>query len=144
MNRIGLTPHSLACKLRKERLEKIRTHFKKLKTTFLSQLKTDHPEISVNGSFDNSVDNCLNLHIPGIDVSALLMRMDIKGIYFSQNSACHGQSISPSIVLKAMGLSSAEAWSSARFSFSELNSEDDIRTAANLISKEISKLKGFA
>jgi len=143
-NLLGILAFGLACKLRKERLEKIRTHFKKLKTTFLSQLKTDHPDISVNGSIDHSVDNCLNLHIPGIDVSALLMRMDMKGIYFSQNSACHGQSISPSSVLKAMGLSSDQAWSSARFSFSELNSEDDIRTAANLISKEISKLKGFA
>jgi len=110
---------------------------------FLSSLKRDHPKISINGSIDNSVDNCLNLYIPGIDVSALLIRMDIKGVYFSQNSACHGQSISPSSVLKAMGLSSAEAWSSARFSFSELNSEDDVRTAANLISNEISKLKGI-
>ena len=143
-NLLGILAFGLACKLRKEGFKRVQAHCKMLKKMFLSVLKTDHPDISVNGSIDNSVDNCLNLHIPGIDVSALLMRMDMKGIYFSQNSACHGQSISPSSVLKAMGLSSKEAWSSARFSFSELNSEDDIRTAANLISKEISKLKGFA
>ncbi len=143
-NLLGILAFGLACKLRKERLEKVQVHCKQLKKAFLSRIKADHPEISINGSIDNSVDNCLNLHIPGIDVSALLMRMDMKGIYFSQNSACHGQSISPSSVLKAMGLSSDHAWASARFSFSELNSEDDIRTAANLLLKEISKLKGFA
>ena len=140
-NLLGILAFGLACKLRKERLEKGQAHCEKLKTIFLSRLKTDHPEISINGSFANSVDNCLNLHIPGIDVAALLMRMDMKGIYFSQNSACHGQSISPSSVLKAMGLSSDEAWSSARFSFSELNSEGDILHAANLITSEIRALK---
>ena len=140
-NLLGILAFGLACKLRKERLEKVQAHCEKLKTIFLSRLKTDHPEISINGSFANSVDNCLNLHIPGIDVAALLMRMDMKGIYFSQNSACHGQSISPSSVLKAMGLSSDEAWSSARFSFSELNSEGDILHAANLITSEIRALK---
>ena len=140
-NLLGILAFGLACKLRKERLEKVQAHCEKLKTIFLSRLKTDHPEISINGSFANSVDNCLNLHIPGIDVAALLMRMDMKGIYFSQNSACHGQSISPSSVLKAMGLSSDEARSSARFSFSELNSEGDILHAANLITSEIRALK---
>ena len=143
-NLLGILAFGLACKLRKERLEKVQAHCEKLKTIFLSRLKTDHPEISINGSFANSVDNCLNLHIPGIDVAALLMRMDMKGIYFSQNSACHGQSISPSSVLKAMGLSSAEAWSSARFSFSELNTELDIQGATQLISKEISQLKNIS
>jgi cysteine desulfurase len=140
-NLLGILAFGLACKLRKERLENVRAHCEKLKKTFLSRLKTDHPEISINGSLDNSVGNCINLYIPGIDVSALLMRMDIKGVYFSQNSACHGQSISPSSVLKAMGLSSAEAWSSARFSFSELNTNEDIKETARLISHEIEKLK---
>jgi len=140
-NLLGILAFGLACKLRKERLGKVRLHCESLKQMFLSSLKSDHPKISINGSIDNSVDNCLNLYIPGIDVSALLMRMDIKGVYFSQNSACHGQSISPSSVLKAMGLSSAEAWSSARFSFSELNTEEEVNIAANHISKEIALLK---
>jgi cysteine desulfurase len=140
-NLLGILAFGLACKLRKERLEKVQAHCKKLKTTFLSVLKADHPEISINGSIENSVDNCLNIHIPGIEVGALLVRMDIKGIYFSQNSACHGQSISPSSVLKAMGLSSDEAWSSARFSFSELNTNEEIKESARLISHEIEKLK---
>jgi cysteine desulfurase len=143
-NLLGILAFGLACRLRKERLEKVQAHCEKLKRAFLSELVTDHPDISVNGSIGHSVDNCLNLHIPGIDISALLMRMDMKGIYFSQNSACHGQSISPSSVLKAMGLSSAEAWSSARFSFSELNTELDIQGATQLISKEISQLKNIS
>ena len=56
-------------------------------------------------------------------------------------SACASASLSPSYVLKAMGLSDTDAHSSVRFSLGRYTSEEDIERAIEHIHQVVAKLQ---
>lgn len=72
------------------------------------------------------VSNVSNLYLPDVDGEELLMRLDLKQIYTSLGSACSSGSLEPSRVLLNMGRSLREALCCMRFSFSYLNSVNEI------------------
>lgn len=98
-------------------------------------------ELKINGINAPRVCNTTNIQFTGIDGDALLAQLDSRGVYCSRSSACSASLPEPSHVLLAMGLSYEEAYSSIRFSVSELNTEDQIREAAEVISEEYLKLR---
>lgn len=97
-------------------------------------LRQSVPDISVNGSNASRLPNTSNIKFPGVEAIAMLANLDAFGIMCSQGSACTSGRPEPSHVLTAMGLSESEAFSSVRFSVSPLNSEQQIDTAAAIIS----------
>ena len=100
------------------------------------------PDVTVNGDSLDRVCNTTNLFFHNVDGQALVARLDQKGIRCSQSSACTNQRPEPSYVLRAMGLSEEEAYSSVRFSFSGFNTEEEIVAVA--IRDICVKLRGFA
>jgi cysteine desulfurase len=62
----------------------------------------------------------------------------MKSIAVSNGSACSSAVVEPSHVLKAIGLSVDEAFSSIRFSLGKYNSIEDIETVVNKI-KELTQ-----
>ncbi|MCP3731870.1 cysteine desulfurase [Sphingomonas sp. MG17] len=82
---------------------------------------------ALNGSKDERYPGNLNLRYPGLDVARLMS--DLRGIAFSAGSACASGSGRPSHVLKAIGLSDAEARSSIRLGFGRYTTEEDLLTA---------------
>lgn len=89
------------------------------------------PEWTINGSFAHRYHGNLNLHCDGVDAARLIS--DLRGLAFSAGSACASGSGRPSHVLKAIGLSDAEARSSIRLGFGRYTTEDDIEKAAGMI-----------
>jgi len=140
-NSLGIASFGEACRVRRGKIDQVIEYVSLLKSTFYEELISAGVELSVNGSASECVSNCINLHFPQVEVGALVARADKRGVIFSQNSACHGQSIEASHVLRAMGNSAKNAWSSARFSFSEINTVDEIKTAAQIVAEEISIIK---
>ena len=89
------------------------------------------PEWTINGSFAHRYHGNLNLHCDGVDAARLIS--ELRELAFSAGSACASGSGRPSHVLKAIGLSDAEARSSIRLGFGRYTSEDDIERAASSI-----------
>jgi len=86
---------------------------------------------TLNGSTEHRWHGNLNFRKDGLDVARLMS--DCRRIMFSAGSACASGSGRPSHVLRALGLSDAEAKSSIRLGFGRYTSAEDIETAAAMI-----------
>lgn len=85
----------------------------------------------VNGSAEHRWHGNLNLRLDGLDVARLMS--DCRNVMFSAGSACASGSGRPSHVLRAIGLSDAQAKSSIRLGFGRYTTAQDIETAAATI-----------
>ncbi|MFT5467424.1 MAG: cysteine desulfurase [Verrucomicrobiales bacterium] len=108
---------------------------------FEAKLQAKLPEIEINGDLEQRLPNTANLYFPGVDAEALLVLLDEAEIYASPGSACSTGSLNPSPVLTAMGMSEPRAKSSIRFSFSRLNSANEVDEAVEAISTAVARVR---
>ena len=80
---------------------------------------------------------------PGIENEQLLLQLDKHGVRASAGSACASRDIEPSHVLRAVGLSKAEARSSIRFSFSKYTTKAELDYVLKILPKVVKKIQGL-
>jgi cysteine desulfurase len=85
----------------------------------------------INGSVEARYHGNLNIRCEGLDAARLIS--DLRDIAFSAGSACASGSGRPSHVLKAIGLSDAEARSSIRLGFGRYTTEAELTQAIDRI-----------
>jgi len=115
-----------------------------LRDTFEEGILKRIPNVQVNGHRTLRLPNTSNLAIEGIDSEGMLMLLDQKGICCSAGSACTAGSLEPSHVLRAMGCSTDRARGSLRFSFSRLNTQEEVRQALEIIPRLVEKLRAMS
>lgn len=86
---------------------------------------------TLNGSEAERYPGNLNLRRSGVDAARLIA--DVRQVAFSAGSACASGSGRPSHVLRAIGLSDAEARSSIRLGFGRHTTEAELLEALDLI-----------
>ncbi len=96
----------------------------------------------INGSRGSRWWGNLNLRREGVDAARLIS--ELREIAFSAGSACASGSGRPSHVLKAIGLSDAEARSSIRLGIGRYTTEQEIDRAAELILEAAARQRSFA
>jgi cysteine desulfurase len=89
------------------------------------------PDWIVNGSIEHRYAGNLNVRHEGIDANRLIS--EVRDMAFSAGSACASGSGRSSHVLRAIGLSDAQARSSIRLGFGRYTTEAEIDEAAALI-----------
>ena len=99
----------------------------------------DLPGVSRNGSAAQVSPAHLNLCFSGVEGETLLL--SLRELAVSSGSACTSASMAPSYVLKAMGLSDADAHSSLRFSVGRFSEDRDIDRAIDHIRQVYSQLQ---
>jgi cysteine desulfurase len=109
-----------------------------LQRLFFELLAQSIPSATINGSHKSRLPNNVHLTIPGQDNERLMMQLDEQGILCAVGSACSASNEEPSHVLKAMGLSDADAQSSLRFTTGFQTTEADIRATIGALIKFIS------
>jgi cysteine desulfurase len=85
----------------------------------------------LNGPSSDRYKGNLNLRCEGVDAARLIS--DVRGVAFSAGSACASGSGRPSHVLRALGLSDAEARSSIRIGFGRYTTRSELREGLRLI-----------
>jgi cysteine desulfurase len=85
----------------------------------------------INGSITERYKGNLNFNMNSIDASRLIS--DVRSVAFSAGSACASGSGRSSHVLRALGLSEAEARSSIRLGFGRYTTAEELRTALQMI-----------
>jgi cysteine desulfurase len=117
-----------AAKLAKERSQQDHEHVEQLWKAALAALG---PDWLVNGGVENRYRGNLNIRRESLDAARLIS--DLRDIAFSLGSACASGSGRPSHVLRALGLSDAQARSSIRLGFGRYTSEEELVDAVNRI-----------
>lgn len=104
----------------------------------------DLPYVQRNGSATEVVSGIVNLAFAdesghGCDGESLLL--GLRDLAISSGSACNSASLSPSYVLKAIGLSDAQARASLRFSVGRYTTQAEIEFAIDHIRSVVAKLQ---
>ena len=114
-----------------EAVERMRALRDRFETRILGAL----PHVMVNGGNGRvpRIPNTTNLRFPGSDGMWLVAQLDAAGIRCSQGSACSSGRPEASYVLRAMGIDEENAYASVRFSFSILNTKEEVDRAADAV-----------
>lgn len=105
----------------------------KLRDAFIKQLESGIPHLQVNGSRKYRLPNNVHITIPGQDNERLLFGLDEAGILAGAGSACNASDQEPSHVLRAIGLSEAEARASLRFALGRQTTASMLERAAKVL-----------
>lgn len=114
----------IACKKMQQESE----YIQQLKSYFINKLKTNFEGIQFNGLSEDSNQSSyiiLNVRFPK-EYSMLLFNLDLKGIAVSGGSACQSGSNKGSHVLNTILNENEAKKTSVRFSFSKLNTKEEI------------------
>ena len=123
----------IASKFEKENF----SHLLELENYFKELIIDKHNDITFNGFDNNKLPGLVNLTIPNIPSDLLLINLDKDGISISNGSACSSGTISPSPVLKAMGLSDKSNLESVRISAGKYNTMDEVNKLVDSIHSSI-------
>ena len=135
----GIVGLGIACAARQQGLAVDIARMAALRDRFETAVRAQCDDVVVNGSAPRVV-NTSNLRFAGVDGQALVAQLDAQGIACSQASACSSHRPEPSAVLRAMGLSEEEAYQSVRFSFSILNTDDEVDRAVAVVESVVQHL----
>ena len=97
---------------------------------------------TVNGSVERRWRGNLNVRAEGLDAARLIS--ELREVAFSAGSACASGSGRPSHVLRAIGLSDAEARSSLRLGFGRYTTGEEIDAAVAAIVAAAERQRAFA
>lgn len=140
-NTQGILGFGLAARLAKEewprRAERLAGLRRRLKDGILSRIEA----VRVNGHPEAVLSNTLNCSFPGAEGEAILLSLDLEGIYVSTGSACASGSLEPSHVLVATGVGAELAHGSIRFSMGLHSSEADVDRVLEVLPPAIERLR---
>lgn len=137
-NLLGIVGFGAAAKERQQRFSSIIERWTSLQAGFESALPA---MCRVNGVGAPRVTNTVSVVFPGLDATVLLARLDIRGVFASQGSACHSARPEPSHVLRAIGLGEADAYSTIRFSFGGETTVDEVHGAIAVLRDELQQFE---
>jgi cysteine desulfurase len=92
-------------------------------------------EMVINGSLSRRLPNNVHITIPGQDNERLIMSLDELGIICAAGSACSASKEEASHVLKAIGKTEDEAYSSLRFTLGRQTTKNDIQKTVQILSQ---------
>ncbi len=111
---------------------------RRLRDRLLADLARRVPGLRLNGDAERRLPGSLNLGFPGI--AALKLIEACPGIAISTGSACTSASVEPSYVLRALGLSDAEANTGIRIGLGRFTTAAEVDFAIDALSAAASRL----
>jgi cysteine desulfurase len=140
-NLLGIVGFGVAAAERSSRRAEVVDAMITNRDRFEATVRAELGDATINAGVGERLPNTSNICFHGIDGQALVARLEQRGLYCSQTTACTSRRPEPSYVLRAMGLSEADAYSSVRFSFGELNLAGDADAAAHIVCSEVFQMR---
>lgn len=137
---VGMAAALVAAQRHRE-IETLELHI--LRQGFLDALIAGAAPVTLNGPTACGLAHVVNLSFPGCRGDALLMALDLAGVYCSTGSACSSGSLLPSPVLRAMGLPDQRLQSALRFSFGPTTTSDELAEAARRIIRVVGHMRSL-
>ncbi len=137
----GIAGMGAAAQIAFEKMEQRSEWERTLRDHLIGRVLREIPGSSLNGDAVHRLPGNVNLSFEGIESEILLIRLDQEGICASAGSACSTGAAEPSHVLKAIGLTDAQAKSAVRFTFSEENTVEETDQAADALKRIVAQLR---
>ena len=107
----------------------------------LYRLPRELDAVRVNSHPDLTLPNVVNMTFMYCDGMALCMNLSMRGICLSTSSACTAGDLSPSHVLKAMGLSDLAAHGAVRLSMGRLTTAEELEQTVEVTKELVENLR---
>jgi cysteine desulfurase len=109
--------------IRHEEIKRLQT----IQKLFFNLLEKSIPRVTINGSLQHRLPNNIHITVRGQDNERLIIALDQIGVLAAAGSACSASNEEPSHVLRALGLSDADAQASLRFTMGRMTDEATVR-----------------
>jgi len=139
LNVPGIVGFGVACRKAFQRLPADAEKCGLLARQLLAGLSGQFPDISLNGHPQDRIPGGLHITLPGVDSKGLIA--SVPEIAFSDGAACDADD-DPAYVLRAIGKPES-AHCSVRFQIGRTNTQDQIQTAIEYLSRGIRRMKSF-
>jgi cysteine desulfurase len=126
------------------RLDQQAAYVRSLRDRFEASILSRIDGVVCNGAGGPRLPNTSNLSFLGADVEALLIALDLAGVYCSAGTACASGSLEPSPTLLAMGLSHERVHSAVRFSLSRFSTAEEVDQAVAQITRAVGEVRASA
>ena len=113
-----------------------------LRDRFFKKINSVLSDVYLNGDFEKRIPGNLNLSFAYVEGEGLMM--GIKNLAVSSGSACTSESLEPSYVLRALGVSEDLAHTSLRMGFGRFTTQADIDEAADSIIEAVVRLRDMS
>lgn len=143
LNVPGIVGFATAYKIAHSDMKKENARIGKMRDTLQSALLEAIPNAKVNGHMEQRVTGNLNVCFPGVESEALIIRLKDE-VAFSSGSACTTAAIQPSHVLKELGMSEDDIYSSVRFGLGRFNTQVEMNRLIPEIIDAVTELQSFA
>ncbi|MGI6011985.1 MAG: cysteine desulfurase family protein [Ruminococcus sp.] len=139
----GAAGLGLAAEMAYENLEEKRTYLYQLKEWMTEGLKELDQVVIHSPEGKEGAPHIVNASFLGVRSEVLLHALEDRGIYVSAGSACSTHKKSKSPTLTAAKAEAKERESAVRFSFSEENTEKEIRYTINTLKELLPMLRRY-
>jgi cysteine desulfurase len=112
-----------------------------LRDTFEREVRARLTDVTVNGEAAPRVPNTSSLTLEGADGEALLIALDLDGICASSGAACASGTLTPSHVLRAMGLTPARTHATLRFSLGPTTTREDVEHVVEALVRHVPRAR---
>lgn len=114
-----------------------------LRRRLVAGLRARVEGLRLHGDPEQRLPGLVNLYFPGVHGESLLAALD-PHVSVSSGSACTSVSAEPSYVLRALGLSEAEAEASLRFSLGRFTGPEDVDYAIEQVASAVARLRALS
>ncbi len=140
-NTPGIIALSYALELAEKEKKKETPRLIKLRDYMIKRIEKEIEQVKINGDRKQRLPNNVNVSFYGVEGESILLRLNEEGIRASTGSACSSQSLEPSHVLLAMGLTHELAHGSIRFTLGKNTTKKEIDYTINKLKKIIPFLR---
>ncbi|MBU1998539.1 MAG: cysteine desulfurase family protein [Candidatus Omnitrophota bacterium] len=140
-NTLGIIGLAKAIEMRQKEMVEENKRLKILKEKFKKGIEKNISDVYFNGHPKEGLVSTLNVSFSGVEGEAVLLYLDLEGIFVSTGSACASGSLGPSHVLLATGIPSEHAHGSIRMSMGRGTSQKDIDYVIKKLTQVIQRVR---
>ena len=115
----------------------------KTRACFEEAILEQCPDIHILGTAEKRLANTSCVQFTGCPGDAVLMALDLEGLFVSTGSACSSGSVLPSPSLMALGMSEEAAREYVRFSFPPNMSDETLQTVIEKVVVVVERMRTF-
>ena len=141
LNVPGIVGFGKACEICQNELSSEQPRLTALRDRLIEGITGSIDGTRLNGHPTERLPHNANIAFEGVEGDALIT--SLPEIALSTGSACSSESLSPSYVLQAIGLSDALAYASLRFGVSRFTTDDEIEYVLNKLPSVVAKLRAL-